>query len=136
MEQATLPSACFLQIVQPSVHSRQFGLSSAKAAIAFGATGGGGMSALTGEMAAQSDSMSIMARNFMIADLLVHLGKAGRLQREMRPVLQSGVVARDDPRGVVGQRVAQRLDPGLLRLGEIRQNIGVNQRLVAGMANP
>jgi len=136
VEQATLPSACFLQIVQPSVHSRQFGLSSAKAAIAFGATGGGGMSALTGEMAAQSDSISIMARNFMIADLLVHLGKAGRLQREMRPVLQSGVVARDDPRGVVGQRVAQRLDPGLLRLGEIRQNIGVNQRLVAGMANP
>ena len=58
MEQATLPSACFLQIVQPSVHSRQFGLSSAKAAIAFGATGGGGMSALTGETAAQSDSMS------------------------------------------------------------------------------
>jgi hypothetical protein len=60
-----------LQIVQPSVRSRQFGLSSAKAAIAFGAAGGvgGGMSALTGETAPQSDSMSIVARNFMIARL-------------------------------------------------------------------
>ncbi len=125
MEQATLVSACFwsacfLQIVQPSVHSRQFGLSLAKAAIAFGAAGGGGMSALTGEMAAQSDSMSIMARNRMIARFPVLLGEAGGLEREMRPVLQSGVVARDDPRGVVGQRVAQGLDPRLLRLGEIR----------------
>ena len=120
MEQATLVSACFLQIVQPSVHSRQFGLSLAKAAIASGAAGGGGMSALTGEMAAQSDSMGIMARNRMIARFLVLLGEAGGLEREMRPVLQSGVVARDDPRGVVGQRVAQGLDPRLLRLGEIR----------------
>ena len=42
---------------------------------------------------------------------------------------------REQP-GVVGNRLAQRLDPGTVALGEIRQHVAVHQLLDAGMADP
>ena len=53
----------------------------------------------------------------------------------MQPILQTGVVATDQEIGVIGDRRAERLDPGFLALGEIIQHIGMNQRLVAGVTD-
>ncbi len=53
----------------------------------------------------------------------------------MNLVLERRVAAfRDKPR-IIGNRLAQRLDPGLVRLGEVAENVAVHQFLDTGMTD-
>src|ERR1700750_2340608 len=54
----------------------------------------------------------------------------------MHLVLERRVAPRYQQSGVIGHRLAQRLDPGPVALGEIRQHVTVHQFLDAGMADP
>ncbi len=53
----------------------------------------------------------------------------------MHFVLKGRILSLDQQAGIVGDDVAQRLDPGPLALGEILQHVGFHQFLVAGMAD-
>src|SRR4029077_2681344 len=54
----------------------------------------------------------------------------------MHPVLKRRVTLAREQAGIVGDRLAQRLDPGPIALGEIRQHVAVHQFLDAGMSDP
>ena len=70
------------------------------------------------------------------ASIVFLLEKSLGLQRQMHLVLKRRVAARREQAGIVGDRLAQRLDPGPVALGEIRQHVAVHQFLDAGMTDP
>src|SRR3954468_1949560 len=51
----------------------------------------------------------------------------------MHPVLECRILLRREQAGIVGDRLAQRLDPGPIGLGEIRQHVAVHEFLDTGM---
>ncbi len=53
----------------------------------------------------------------------------------MHLVLEGRLLARGQQPGVIGHRLAQRLDPRPLRLGEVAKHIGMDQVLEAGVAD-
>ena len=65
----------------------------------------------------------------------VAVAEALGLHGEMHLVLEARVLALDQQPGIVGDDVAQRLDPGPLVLGEIAEHVAVHQLLHAGMAD-
>src|SRR5271166_2169399 len=64
------------------------------------------------------------------------LSEPGGFNGEMRLVLKTRVLALDQQRRGVRDRAADGFNPAHLRLREIAKNEIVNQRLVAGMADP
>ena len=69
------------------------------------------------------------------AALVVVVAEAFGGHGEMHLVLERRILALDQQPGIVGDDVAQRLDPGPFALGEILQHVGFHQILVAGMAD-
>src|SRR5579864_4945186 len=58
------------------------------------------------------------------------------LHREMHLVLEARIFALGDQAGILGDDLAQRLDPGPLRFGEVAEHIGLHQLLDAGVTDP
>ena len=75
------------------------------------------------------------ASAFALLPKPLHGGVAARVHEEMDLVLEAGVVMGCEKGCVVGTGGAEILDPGLLGLAEIVEHIGVDQGLVAGMAD-
>src|ERR1700734_681129 len=64
------------------------------------------------------------------------LAEARRFDREVGFVLKARVLAGGQQGRGVGDRAADGFDPARLRLGEVAQHVIVDQRLIAGMADP
>ena len=73
-------------------------------------------------------------QSYFAAVVLVE--KSLGLQRQMHPVLERRVLFGRQQPGILGHRLAERLDPGTVALGEIRQHVAVHQFLDAGVADP
>src|SRR6266436_10374882 len=64
------------------------------------------------------------------------LEKSLVVQRQMHPDLECRVLLGHEQPGVIGNRFAERRDPGAVALGEIGQYVTVHQFLDAGVADP
>src|SRR6478735_936934 len=70
----------------------------------------------------------------LLAELL-HRGMTTRVHEEMHLVLEAGIFMGRQQGRVIGAGGAEVLDPGLLDLTEIVEHVGMDERLVAGMAD-
>src|SRR3954454_3275073 len=70
-----------------------------------------------------------------IDPVVVRRSKPLRLHRQMHLVLECGIAVRREQPGIVGNSLAEGLDPATVTFGEIRQHVAVDQFLYAGMAN-
>src|ERR1700761_6701363 len=70
------------------------------------------------------------------AAVLFCVEKSLGLHRQMHLVGKRRVAAGREQAGVVGDRFAERLDPGPIALGEIRQYVAVHHFLDTGMTDP
>src|SRR5712671_3450180 len=85
-------------------------------------------------MAGTSPAMT-MEKSALLLSAFFLVEKSLRLQRQMHPVLERRILPRRQQSGIVGHRRAQRLYPGAVALGEIRQHVAVHQFLDAGMTD-
>src|SRR5262249_25941714 len=80
-------------------------------------------------------SASTRRRIALLPPWSAHISKSLGLHGEMHLVLERRILALGDHRGVVRHDVAQGIDPGAIRLGEIAQHVVVHKVLVARMTD-
>src|SRR6266404_3563691 len=71
----------------------------------------------------------------LISPVIVLVEKSLGLHRQMHLVLERRIAVGGDQSGVIGDRFAQRLDPGAVALGEIGQHMSMHNILQAGMTD-
>ena len=76
---------------------------------------------------------SAMTRRALISAVVVVVEKSLGLHRQMHLVLERGIAVRGEQCGVIGNRFAQRLDPGAVAFDEIRQHMSMDDIFQTGM---
>src|SRR6185437_6784818 len=72
----------------------------------------------------------------LIFTLILDVEKSLPLHHQMHLVLERRVVPRRELTGIVGDRLAQGRNPGVVGLGEIGQDVVMHQFLDAGVTDP
>src|SRR5471030_2931149 len=76
-----------------------------------------------------------MTNRALRSAVIVLVEKSLGLQRQVHPVLERRVLLGREQPGVIGNRLAERLDPGPVALGEIGQYVAVHQLLDTGVTD-